>query len=60
MTIEAEIAVLGSCLVEQPAVNYSLAALQPDYFTDQRHQILFKAFAEMKDADINIDLVTVY
>jgi len=56
--IEAEIAVLGSMLLDKHAVDLAVESLRPEYFYRSEHQRIFSTLQELYDKDIPIDLVT--
>ena len=59
MSAESEIAVLGSCLCSEAALNAALAVLKEEHFSDPRNQLLFKRMVELRGERIPVDPVTV-
>ena len=57
--IEAEIAVLGSLLIDPDAVVNVLDILRADHFYKQEHQVIFEAMVELFDKHQPIDAVTI-
>jgi replicative DNA helicase len=57
--IEAEIAVLGACILENKALYEIVDVLTPEMFYDTKHQIVFQRLLEMFKSGENIDLLTI-
>ena len=57
--IEAEMAVLGSMLIENEAVSKAIELLEPDNFYRIAHQQIFLAALALFDKQSNIDMLTV-
>ncbi len=57
--IDAESAVIGSCLLDSAAADRALAALEPADFHDVRHAQAFAAIAELRHSGGAVDEVTV-
>jgi len=57
--IEAEIAVLGSLLVDPDAVVNVLDFVRSEHFYKQEHQVIFEAMVELFDKHQPIDAVTI-
>ena len=55
---QSEVAVLGSCLVDDKAVVHALSVLKPEFFTDPSHEAIFKAIQAMHHKGVPIDVVT--
>src|SRR5437879_3562475 len=57
--LEAEIAVLGSMLVERDAIIKVLDILKADDFYKEQHKRIFAAIAKLFNENIEADVVTV-
>lgn len=57
--IDAEMAVLGSMLLDAEAVNDALEILKPEHFYKEAHQKIFAAMKTLVDRGQAVDLVTV-
>lgn len=58
-SLEAEQAVLGSCLVDKEAVFSSMEELQVNDFHRQDNKIIFEAMANLFNTNQTIDIITV-
>ena len=56
--IEAEIAVLGSMLLDKHAVDLAIEKLKPQYFYRSEHQNIFARLQELYDKNVPVDLIT--
>jgi len=56
--IDAEMAVLGSMLLEADAVSDALEILKPEHFYKEAHQKIFEAMKSLADRGQAVDLVT--
>lgn len=54
--VEAEQALLGSILVESDLIKE--LSLQPEHFSETRHQVIFKAMREVEKLGKSVDMVT--
>lgn len=59
MHLENEKSVLGSCFLENEAVDIALEVLSADDFTNNRHRVIFTAMLEMSATATPIDLATI-
>jgi len=57
--IEAEMAVLGSMLVERDAVVKALDVLKPDAFFKDIHRVIFEAIQHLHNSNREADVITV-
>jgi replicative DNA helicase len=57
-SLEAEMAVLGSMLIEKEAVEKAIEVLDETQFYLHAHKLVFKAFAELCKAERGVDLIT--
>ena len=57
-SIEAERAVLGSCLLSREALASAIEILKPDDFYEVRHRLAFEVLADMYVASKPADMVT--
>ena len=57
--IDAEMAVLGSMLLSNEAVNDALEILKPEHFYKEAHQKIFDAMKTLVDRGQAVDIVTV-
>ncbi|HOK24664.1 replicative DNA helicase [Coprothermobacter proteolyticus] len=55
---EAEVSVLGSCLINKDALAEVAGTLLPEDFYEERHKILFQVMTQMYEEGIPVDLVT--
>jgi len=58
-SIEAEMAVLGSMLVERDAVLKAIEVLKIDDFYKETHRLIFEKILHLHDINVEIDVVTV-
>jgi replicative DNA helicase len=58
-SLEAEVSVLGSCLISKDAVVVSLELLKPDDFYRNAHRVVFEAVQALSSASEPVDAVTV-
>jgi replicative DNA helicase len=58
-SLEAEVSVLGACLISENAVASSTELLQPDDFYRNAHRVVFEAIAELSKASEPVDAVSV-
>jgi len=56
--LEAEMAVLGSMLIDEEAVSVSLESLDAGCFYKDAHQKIFEAIADLFNANKAVDLIT--
>ncbi len=56
--LDAEMAVLGSMLMEAEAVERALAILKPEHFYKDSHKKIFSAIKNLADKNQAVDLVT--
>ena len=56
--IEAEVAVLGSLLIEEDAIAHSIELLTPEYFYKGAHRRIFQSVINLFNENKGIDLVT--
>ena len=56
--IEAEVAVLGSLLIEEDAIAHSIELLAPEYFYKDAHRKIFQSVIHLFNENKAIDLVT--
>lgn len=56
---EAEVAVLGACLLDARALAVAMEILAPRDFYDPRHAAVFEAMVDLADRGEPVDLVTV-
>lgn len=56
--IEAEIATLGSMLLEEEAISYTSELIDRSYFYNDSHKKIFQAMVELYSANKPVDLVT--
>lgn len=56
--IEAEMAVLGSMLLEEEAIGASIELLKPEYFYKETHQKIYSSILELYNQNKAADLVT--
>lgn len=57
--LEAEQAVLGSMLIERPAVEKAAEILKPEDFYRDAHRFIFEAILALAERDEPVDLITV-
>ncbi|HIE43523.1 MAG TPA: replicative DNA helicase [Candidatus Omnitrophica bacterium] len=57
-SIEAEIAVLGSILLDKSLVDIAGEKLKPEHFYRKEHQTIFKSILELYNEDKPVDLIT--
>jgi replicative DNA helicase len=58
-SLEAEVSVLGSCLISKDAVVTALDLLKPDDFYRNAHRVVFEAVHALATANEPVDAVTV-
>lgn len=58
-SIEAEIAVLGSMLLEENAVSQAIELLEENYFYNESHKEIYKAIVSIYTKNKPVDLITV-
>lgn len=58
-SLEAEVSVLGSCLISKDAVVVALEVLKPDDFYRNAHRVVFEAVQALSGASEPVDAVTV-
>jgi len=58
-SLEAEVSVLGSCLISKDAVVVALELLKPDDFYRNAHRVVFEAVQALATASEPVDAVTV-
>jgi replicative DNA helicase len=58
-SLEAEVSVLGSCLISKDAVVTALDLLKPDDFYRNAHRVVFEAVYALATANEPVDAVTV-
>jgi replicative DNA helicase len=58
-SLEAEVSVLGSCLISRDAVAVALEVLKPDDFYRNAHRVVFEAVQALAGASEPVDAVTV-
>jgi replicative DNA helicase len=58
-SLEAEVSVLGACLISENAVAATTELLQPDDFYRNAHRVVFEAIAELSKASEPVDAVSV-
>ena len=56
--IDAEMAVLGSMLLEADAVTEALEILKPEHFYKEAHQKIFSAMKALTDRSQAVDVIT--
>ena len=56
--IEAEIAVLGSILLDKSLIDIAGEKLKPEYFYLKAHQLIFRAILELYGNDKPVDLIS--
>ncbi|MDR1019298.1 MAG: replicative DNA helicase [Synergistaceae bacterium] len=56
--LDAERAVLGSCLLDRDALLRVVEALRPEDFYEPRHGMAFKAMTDMAERDKSVDSLT--
>lgn len=57
--IEAEKAVIGSILIDKDAIVKVVEILQPEYFYDEKHRIIYEAIINLFEKRDPIDIVTI-
>ena len=57
--LEAEMSVLGSMLIDAEAVPACLERLKPHHFYTDAHQEIYRAFCELFEKNVPLDLLTV-
>lgn len=57
--IEAEMAVLGSMLIEDGAISYAIELLEKEYFYKDNHRKIFEAMLNLYNTNKAVDLITV-
>ncbi len=58
-SLEAEVSVLGSCLISKDAVVVALELLKPDDFYRNAHRVVFEAVQALSSTSEPVDAVTV-
>lgn len=58
-SIEAEMAVLGTMLVNKDSIETILEILKPEHFYLDPHKTIFEVIAKLKDSKKNIDVVII-
>lgn len=56
-SIDAEMAVLGTMIVNKDSLEEIMEILKPDYFYLDNHKIIFETIAELHDRGKNVDLI---
>jgi replicative DNA helicase len=56
--LEAEMAVLGSMLIDEEAISVAFENLQAEFFYNDSHRKIFEAIAELYNANKAVDLIT--
>jgi replicative DNA helicase len=56
--IEAEIAVLGSILLDKSLIDVAGEKLKPEHFYRKEHQLIFKSILELYNEDKPVDLIS--
>ncbi len=56
--IEAEMAILGSMLIEEEAINETVEIIDKDYFYKSAHKKIFTAIVELSSKNKAVDLIT--
>lgn len=56
--VEAELAVLGSLMIEEDAIAHSIELLSPEYFYKDAHRKIFQSVINLFNENKAIDLVT--
>lgn len=59
ISIDAEGAVLGSCLASAEAVNYAFFHMPEEYVQDPKNKALFAVIKRLFKSGVNVDMVTV-
>lgn len=57
--IDAEMAVLGSMMMDRDALADALEILRPEHFYKEAHQVIFSAMKDLVDHNQAVDIVTV-
>ena len=57
--IDAEMAVLGSMMMDRDALADALEILRPEHFYKEAHQVIFSAMKDLADRNQAVDIVTV-
>ena len=57
--LDAEMAVLGSMLIDKDALNDALEILKPEHFYKDAHQVIFAAMQTLAERNQAVDIVTV-
>ncbi|MBR6503919.1 MAG: replicative DNA helicase, partial [Firmicutes bacterium] len=57
--LEAERAILGSCILVHQALGMALETLKPEDFYDLNHRTLFETMRDMYAADRPVDSLTI-
>ncbi|NPV88543.1 replicative DNA helicase [Coprothermobacteraceae bacterium] len=55
---DAEVAVLGACLINKDALSEVAGFLVPDDFYDDRHKLMFQVMSQMYEEGVAVDLLT--
>lgn len=58
-SLEAEVSVLGACLIDRDAVVSVVEVLRPAYFYEEKHGAIFSAIVEMYQDRKPVDIVSV-
>ena len=56
--LEAEMAVLGSMLIDEEAISIAVELLNKDYFYKDTHKKIFEAISDLYSANKAVDLIT--
>src|SRR4030042_5718228 len=56
--IEAEIAVLGSILLDKNLIDIAGEKLKPEHFYRKEHQLIFRAILDLYSDDKPVDLIS--
>ncbi len=58
-SLEAEISVLGSMMLDKNAIGKAIEIISPDSFYNEAHRIIFETMIKMYETSNNIDLLTI-
>ncbi len=58
-SIDAEMAVLGSMLLDKEAIPLAIETLGPDYFYKESHRRIYAAIIQLFDQNKGVDLITI-
>ena len=56
--LDAEMAVLGSMLLDKDALTDALEILRPEHFYKEAHQVIFAAIKDLADRSAAVDIIT--